>query len=442
MKKLACLLSLAFAPMAYGADLIQIYRAAQENDPSFAAAQATRDAGVEKKAQGIAGLLPTVGVSANTTWNETKIQRPGAATVSPDYNSHGYTATLTQPLFRWQNWAAYGQGKWAAIQAEANFVQARQDLVLRTAQAYFDLLYAQENLRAVQASKTAITQQLAQAKKNFEVGTATITDTHEAQARFDLASAQELVAESELEVKRRALQAIIGKEPGALAPARADASIAPPQPAGMDRWVEAAERDAVAVQVQKAAAEIADYEVQRQRAGHLPTLDLVANAGKSKTLGATVGGMADTETRFNTIGLQLNVPIFQGGYVMSKDREAVANRRAATSGLEAAKRQSALQARQAYLGVVNGVGQIKALEAALASSRLALDANKLGYDVGVRINIDVLNAEQQVYTTRRDLAKAKYDTLLAQLRLKAAVGSLGDEDVQRVNALLDPAAAQ
>lgn len=438
MKKLVCLISAAFAPMAFGADLMQVYRAAQENDPVFAAARAQRDAGVEKKAQGVAGLLPTVSANANTTWNENEIRTP-TFQAKPNYNSNGYTVTLSQPLFRWANFAGYGQGKWAAVQAEANFVQARQDLVLRTAQAYFDLLYAQENLRAVQASKSAITQQLAQAKKNFEVGTATVTDTHEAQARFDLASAQEVVAESDVEVKRRALQAIIGKEPGALAPARATVAIAPPQPAGMDKWVDAAERDAVPVQVQKAALEVADYEVQRQRAGHLPTLDLVANTGKSNTLGV---GLAETETKFKNIGLQVNIPIFQGGYVMSKDREAVANRRAAESSLEAAKRQSALSARQAYLGVVNGVAQVRALEAALASSKLALESNKLGYDVGVRINIDVLNAEQQVYTTRRDLAKARYDTLLAQLRLKAAVGALGDEDVQQVNTLLDSTAAQ
>lgn len=438
MKKIALLLSVAFAPAAFAADLMQIYRAAQENDPTFAAAKAARDAGVEKKPQGLSGLLPTLGAGANTYWNEAEISTP-TSRVKPQYNSNGYAVKLTQPLFRWQNWATYGQGKWQAIQAEANFVQARQDLVVRTAQAYFDLLYSQENLKAVQANKVAITQQLAQAKKNFEVGTSTITDTHEAQARFDLASAQEIAAESDLEVKRRTLQALIGKEAGPLAPARADTTIAPPQPAGMDSWADAAERDAVAVQVQKAAVEIADYEVQRQRAGHMPTLDVVANSGKTRTLSA-VGAMA--ETKYNNIGLELNIPLFQGGYVMSKDREAVANRRAAESSLELAKRNSALGARQAYLGVVNGVAQVKALEAALASSKLALSSNKLGYDVGVRINIDVLNAEQQVYTTRRDLAKAKYDTLLAQLRLKAAVGALGDDDVAQVNALLDPAAAQ
>lgn len=440
MKKIACLLSLSFAAnLACAADLLQTYRAAQDNDPNFAAAKANLDAGLEKKPQGLAGLLPSLTISGNTIWNDSNTQVNGVTVIDKKYNSNAYTATLTQPLFRWQNWAAYGQGKLQAAQAEANFVQARQDLILRTAQAYFDLLTSQENLRAVQAQKTAIAQQLEQAKKNFEVGTSTITDTHEAQARFDLASAQEIAGESDLEVKRRTLQAIIGKEPGLLAPARAEANIAPPQPANMDKWVESAEKGAITVQIQQAAAEIADKEVQKQRAGHYPTVDLVANTGKQRALSA-VGSLAETE--FSSIGVQVNIPIFQGGYVLSKDREAVANRRAAEAGLEAAKRAAALAARQYYLGVVNGVAQVKALEAGLASSKLALDSNKLGYEVGVRINIDVLNAEQQVYSTRRDLVKAKYDTLMAQLKLKAAVGALGDEDVSQINALLDPAAAK
>lgn len=431
---------LASTPL-FAADLLQVYRTAQDNDPTFAAARATLEAGQEKKTQGLSGLLPTVGVSANRNKNDVEVSSGGVTALDKRYTSSGHAVTLSQPLFRWQNWAAYGQGKLQTAQAEANFTQARQDLILRVAQAYFDLLYAQENLAAVQANKTAITQQLEQAKKNFEVGTATITDTHEAQARFDLAQAQEIAAESDLEVKRRALQAIIAKDPGALAPPRADATLAPPQPAGMDKWVEAAEKDAIAVQVQRLAVDIADKEVQKQRAGHLPTLDLIASSSHSRSLSSTNPNvLADTDTK--VIGLQLNLPLFQGGYVMSKDREAVANRRAAESGLEAAKRTSALAARQFYLGVVNGVAQTKALEAALASSRLALDSNKLGYDVGVRINIDVLNAEQQVFSTRRDLAKARFDTLMAQLKLKAAIGALGDADVEQVNALLDPSAAQ
>lgn len=440
MKKLAWLLPLAVVSGALqAADLLQVYRLAQDNDPNFAVAKATLDAGLEKKPQGLSGLLPIVNAGGNTLWNKVDISS-GPATATTRYNSNAYSLTLTQPLFRWQNWESYGQGKLLAMQAEANFVQARQDLILRVAQAYFEQLTALENLTAVRANKTAIAQQLEQAKKNFEVGTATITDTHEAQARFDLASAQEIAAESDLEVRSRSLQAIIGKEPGALAPARASIGLTSPQPVGMGYWVEAAEREAIGVQVQRAALEIADKEVSKQRAAHLPTLDLVANLGKNRSLSSIGGGLPETE--FNNVGLQLNVPLFQGGYVLSRDREAVANRRAAEAGLEAAKRAAVLAARQYYLGVVNGLAQVKALEAGLASSRLALESNKLGYDVGVRINIDVLNAEQQVYSTRRDLAKAKYDTLLAQLRLKAAIGGLGDEDVERINLLLDPAAAK
>jgi outer membrane protein len=356
----------------------------------------------------------------------------------PNFNSNGYSVSLSQPLFRWQNWVAYDQSKYLVAQAEANYVQASQDLILRTAQAYFDVLYATENLRAVRANKLAIEQQLASAKKNFEVGTATITDSQEAQARFDLAIAQEIGAESDLEVKQRALQAIIGKEAGALAPVRREAQMSPPQPADMKVWAAAAEQDSITVQLQQAAAEIAAREVDKQRAGHYPTVDLVANLGNTATFGSTVTGALDTD--FRNVGIQMSLPIFQGGAVMSRQREASANRAAAEANLEAARRNSALAARQYYLGVVNGLAQVRALKAALISSQSSLESNKLGYEVGVRINIDVLNAENQVYVTRRDLAKAALDTLMAQLKLKAAVGTLGEDDVVAVNGLLDPTA--
>ncbi|HZX32848.1 MAG TPA: TolC family outer membrane protein [Rhodocyclaceae bacterium] len=440
MKKISWLLGLVFASgTVYGADLVQVYREAQSNDPTYAAARATLEAGREKAPQGLSGLLPNVSLSGNSVWNENDI-RTATAQVKPRYNSNGYTLSLSQPLFRWQNWVAYGQSKLQVAQAEANFVQAQQDLVLRVSQAYFDLLYANENLAAVRANKTAIEQQLESAKKNFEVGTATITDTHEAQSRYDLAVAQELAAENDLEVKRRTLQAIVGKVPGAIAPLKASVTLSPPQPAGMDKWVEAAEKDSTNVQIQQAAADIAAQEVERQQAGHYPTLDLVASKGTSKSFNSFAGTNVDTD--FQTVGVQVNVPLFQGGFVNSKTREAAANRNAALSSLEAARRTAALGARQYYLGVVSGLAQVKALEAALASSQLALESNRLGYEVGVRINIDVLNAEQQVYVTRRDLAKAKYDTLIAQLRLKAAVGALGEDDVQQINGLLDPSAAK
>lgn len=442
MKTLAwLLLTPLLATSAHAADLMQVYRDAQDNDAAFAAARYTAEAGREKLPQGRAGLLPSLTLSGNTVWNENNIAFHNGNTLGkPRFNGNGYQLTLSQPLFRWHNWVAYDQSKLQVAQAEANLAQARQDLILRTAQAYFDVLNAGENLTAVRANKAAIIQQLELAKKSFEVGTATITDTHEAQARFDLANAQEIAAESDLEVKRRALQAIIAKEPGALAGLRKNAELTPPQPIDMNAWVGAAEKDSINVQVAQANADLAAREVDRQRAGHYPTLDLVANYGESKTFASTALGMLDTQ--YQNIGLQINVPLFQGGSVASREREASANRAAAASTLENVRRSAALSARQSYLGVANGLAQVRALKAALVSSQSALESNKLGYEVGVRINIDVLNAENQVYVTRRDLAKATFDTLLAQLRLKAAVGALSEDDVAQINALLDPSSPQ
>lgn len=437
MKRLAWLLvSPLIATPLCAADLMQVYREAQTNDPTFAAARATLEAGQEKQPQARSGLLPSLSLSGNTTWNENELSTHNGPTFAkPKYNSNGYQLTLSQPLFRWQNWIAYDQSKMQVAQAEANFGLARQDLILRVAQAYFDVLYAHESLSAVQANKQAIAQQLELAKKSFEVGTATITDTHEAQARYDLASAQEIAAESDLEIKQRALQAIIGQEPGALAQLRKSAELTPPQPSSMTEWVNATETGSLNVQVQQYNANIAAREVDKQRAGHYPTLDAVANVGHSKSYTPTFGTF---DTDYQNVGIQLNIPLFQGGLTSSRQREASANRAASESALEGAKRSAALGARQYYLGVVNGLAQVKALKAALISSQSALESNKLGYEVGVRINIDVLNAENQVYVTRRDLAKATLDTLMAQLRLKSVTGALGDDDVAKINALLDP----
>lgn len=428
------LLAAFFITQASATDLIQVYRDALNNDQQYAAARATADAGREKLPQGLSGLLPTIGATANTTWNENRYSPQNQASTSRDFNTHAYNVTLTQPLFRWQNFVQYGQGKLQVVQAEANFAQATQDLILRVAQAYFDVLYASDNLTALRANKFSISRQLEQAKKNFEVGTATITDTHEAQSRFDLATAQEIAAESDLEIKRFALRVIVGKGFGELNRLKPEAELKPPQPASMEKWVDSAEKDSFTVQAQQAAAEVAAREVERTRAGHYPTLDVVANYGKST---AAYGLDSTIDTNARNIGLQLNIPIFQGGYINSKTREAVANQTAVDAALESAKRAAALNAQQSFLGVVNGLAQVRALEAALISSTSALESNKLGYEVGVRINIDVLNAENQVYVTRRDLAKARFDTLLSQLKLKASVGSLSEADLEQINPLFE-----
>ncbi|MFZ4534777.1 TolC family outer membrane protein [Propionivibrio sp.] len=428
--------ALISASPAFSADLMQVYRDALNNDQQYAAARANAEAGREKGPQGLSGLLPTIDASGNTRWTENKYVVKNISQPDKNFNSNGYSVNLTQPLFNWQKFVQYGQGKLQVVQAEATLAQASQDLILRVAQAYFDVLYAKENLNAVRSNKQAIAQQLEQAKKSFEVGTVTITDSQEAQSRFDLAVAQEIAAESDLEVKQYTLRVIVGKDSGELNRLKPQAQLNPPQPAIMDKWVDAAENVSFTVQAQQAATEVAAKEVERTRAGHYPTVEVIGSYGKNIAgFGIVPGDLL--ETKSSIIGLQVTIPIFQGGYVNSKTREAVANRTASESALESARRSAALGARQSFLGVVNGLAQVRALDAALISSISALESNKLGYEVGVRINIDVLNAEQQVYVTKRDLAKARFDTLLSQLKLKAAVGSLGEDDLQQINPLFE-----
>ena len=432
------LLAAFCATPSLAADLLQIYRDALANDATYASARAARDVGLENLPQGLAQILPTLNATAFSQYNETDISFRGAA--QPQLrlgNSNGFTVTLTQPLFNWQNFQVYKEAGFKAVQAEATFGQATQDLIVRVAQAYFDVLASQDSLAFIQGQKVAIAEQLAQAKRNFEVGTATITDTHEAQARFDLATSQEIAAQSDLEIKKRTLQQIVGKFPEQLAPLKANIDLAPPNPNSMEDWASAASAQSFPVRAQEAAVEVAVGEIERIRAGHLPTLNLVGTAGHNSTsISTTAANNVPADASNRTIGVQLAIPLYAGGGVSSLVRQAVANREKAQQDLESARRTAALSARQSFLGVTNGMAQVKALEAALISSRSALDSNKLGYEVGVRINIDVLNAQQQVFSTLRDLSRARYDTILNGLRLKAASGTLTDGDVEEINRLL------
>lgn len=420
---------------AHAENLLQVYRDALANDPVYASARAALAAGEEKYPQGRAGLLPQIALSGG--YNQTNLDVTNPANGSRDYFSNGYTLSLAQPLFRWANWEQYEEGKLSVAISEAQFAQVQQDLIVRVAQAYFDVLTAQDALASLKAQEAAITEQLASAKRNFEVGTATITDTHEAQARYDLAVAQALAAENDLQIKRTALQQIIGKTPTDLAPMRTGVQLSGPVPDKIDRWVDSAEQQNYGVVSQQLGLEFAMREVKRNRAGHAPTLDLVASRGHNTQSGTALITQGSTANA-TTVGIQWNMPLFSGFAVTSKVREAIALEDKARSDLETARRSAEQGARQAYLGVNSGLAQVKALEAAEASSKLALESNKLGYQIGVRINIDVLNAQQQVYATQRDLAKARYDTIMNGLRLKAAAGTLKEDDVVKVNGLLNP----
>lgn len=431
LRRIALALSLALPAVAQAADLLEIYRQAQSRDAQFAAARAQLQAIQERVPQGRAGLLPSVSASASASRNDTDIQSPIAAGLN--YNAHNYALQLTQPVFRWQNWVQFDQAKLQVVAAEAQFTGAEQALILRVAQAYFDVLYAEDVYAFARAQKTAIAQQLEQARRNFEVGVSTIVDTHEAQARHDLAVAQEIAAENERLIRAQNLAVIIGTEPPGLRPFRQSIEISTPQPDDAQPWVSAAEENSPPVRAQQAAFEIAQREIERNRAAHYPTLDAVASYGHNRNPASAV-----TESNTGSIGLQVTLPLYLGGALTSRDREAAAQADRARNELDFTRRSAALNARQAYLGMRAGIAQVKALEAALASSTLALESNQTGMEIGVRINIDVLNAQQQVFATRRDLARARYDTLLAQLRMKAAAGTLSEDDVKGVNGLLEP----
>ncbi len=415
---------------ALALDLLQAFNDAQAYDSQLASARAQRDATRETAVQARAGLLPSAAFTAGVN----KINGDASTLQGKlpiDYTADSYQLQLKQPLFNLGNVAAYDQGKLQAAAGDVQYEQARIDLALRVAQAYFDVLAAEDAINFLEAQKTAINEQLASAKRNFEVGTATITDTHEAQARFDLAEAQEIAARNDLDVKRNALALLIGKQPDVLATLKAGATLAPPEPAAVERWVEQAQANNLGVVAQGLSAQVAKLAIDRARAGHMPTVDAVGSYGRNKSFFTS-----PITTTTTTIGLQLTVPLFAGYATTSQVNQAVALEDKARTDLETSKRNAAQSVRTAYLGVKSGLSQVRALEAAETSSKLALEANQLGYQVGVRINIDVLNAQQQLYSTRRDLAKARYDTLVNGLRLKAAAGSLSQEDIAQLNALL------
>lgn len=435
-RNLACLLYLSVCACAslQAADLMQIYREALTEDTQYGAARAAYVAAQERLPQGRAGLLPDIrltGIGQNQY-----IEAKGFP--SREIKNRGITATLTQPLIHFENFIIYQQSKNEVAQADAQFVIAAQDLILRVAQAYFDVLKAKIDVEVVESQKKAIHEQLEQAKRNFEVGVSTIVDTHEAEARYDLTQSQEIAARNKLEITQHTLEMLINRLPGNLQDASLDKIIADPLSLphdGMEAWVNQAEEKNFQLKVQRIAYDISEQAIDLAKAGHYPTLDLVAQYSDQHGVGGSFTGIG-LDIVNKSVGLQLTVPVFQGLSVQSRVREALANRDKARKDMENVQRTVALQVRQNYLNVTNGIAQIKALKQALTSSRSQLDSTVLGQEVGVRMEIDVLNAQQQYFSARRDLARAYYDYLMSRLQLKAEVGDLDEDDLMEINALL------
>lgn len=413
-------------------NLVDIYHEALEKDAQYQSARAAYQAAQEKIAQGRAGFLPNINLSFTRQVQEVDTTLGPSVTIQ----NRGLVLSATQPIVRFENFIIYAQAKTQVSQAESQFVIAAQDLILRVAQAYFNVLDAQIDVEVAEAQKEAIRKQLEQAKRNFEVGISTIVDTNEAQARFDLTLSQEIAAQNALEISKRALQGIINRFPGQLARTHEVTADLPSLRYGsMDEWVNVAEMQNFALKVQQAAYELAAQEVKKVWTQHYPTVDLVAQYSDQAGVGGAITGRGIDLTS-KSIGVQVNLPIFQGGSTQSRVREAVANQEKARHDLENMHRNTVLQVRQHYLNVTNGIAQVKALTQALVSSKTQLDSTMLGQEVGVRTEVDVLNAQQQFYSARRDLAKAYHGYLMSRLRLSAEAGELDEEVLQQINAML------
>jgi len=427
-------LGVVFSGAAQAQSLVALYESARVYDASYQSAKSQYTATLARADQAKAAILPTVGLSMGAS--ATNLDNTLAVGNQGNYNTQSATLSASQPLYRPANQATYEQGKKQVALAEAQLAAADQDLIVRVSQAYFDVLAAMDTLTFVKAQKAAVGEQLASAKRNFEVGTATITDTREAQARFDLGTAQEIAADNDLRVKRIALDQLVGNNDAQPQPLAQPLTLPPLLPADVTSWV-AQSNDHPSVQQAQVALDVAQLETIKAQAGHKPTLDLTAVYNITQNNGSA-NFASDFRTNAATLGLAFNLPLFAGYAIQNRVRETVALEEKARNDLDGSRRAVAQATRSAFFGVLSGQGQVRALEAAEASSQSALEANQVGYQVGVRINIDVLNAQSQLFQTKRDLAKARYDVLVGGLRLRQASGTLKPNDLNAVNALLAP----
>ena len=435
------LTGLLSAQLAQAQSLMELFDAAKQHDALYQSAQAQYQASRAKTDQVLAGLLPNVSLQGNST----RTQAIAAANVPGNplaafnrfFTTPNFVLSVAQPLYRPANLLQYEQSKLQFAQAVQQMVLAEQDLILRVSQAYFDVLASRDSLNVVLAQKQAVTEQLASAKRNFEVGTATITDTREAESRFDLTRSQEIAARNDLAVKQLALETVtgvIGAKPHPMAVQAALPSLVPSQ---VDELVQQAQEAHPNIRTAELALNVAKMEIERAKAGHLPTLDLLASQTNQYNYGGSQLTGSNYWLHVTSVSVQLNVPIFAGFALDNRVRETVALNEKAEQDLQAARRTVTLGTKTAYLNLTSGLSQVQALMAAEDSSRLALEANQVGYKVGVRINIDVLNSQSQLYQTQRDLAQARYNVVLGALKLRQANGTLKPEDLQSVNALLN-----
>lgn len=410
-------------------DLMTVYRIAQQTDPQMAAASAAYSAAMEAKPQSRAGLLPTVTASAN--WDSVQQDIKAPTEVDNDYETNSWSLTVTQPLFRWDNWLKLSQSDATIAQSEALYNLAQQELVLRVANAYFDVLAAKDSLDFAIAEKKAIGQQLRQTKQRFEVGLSAITDVHEARAGYDAAVAQEINARNTLDIARESLREITNRDFSYLAALSDDMPLERPNPTHIDTWEGRALKQNLELLAADAALQVIAKEMDIAKAGHYPTLDLI---GQYRAYDNTDAGYSSSlESSDTTVRLELSIPIYSGGLTSSRVRQASQEMNQAREELEQQRRATIRETRSAYLNVVTGISQVEAQKQALSSAETALEATQAGFEVGTRTAVDVLDAQRVLFGAKRDYSRSRYDYMLSTLSLKLAAGTLGPEDIRHVN---------
>ena len=433
---LALALATLFAGSVQAQNLVQMYEAARGYDAGYQSARAQYDASIARADQANALILPTVNAAAGYSQTQFENKTGNNIVIDTSFGTENASISASQPLYRPANLAGYEQGRKQVDIAKAQLDAIEQDLIVRVSTAYFDVLSAQDNLFLIREQKKAVAEQLASAKRNFEVGTATITDTREAEARYDLILASEIGAENDLRVKRLALEVVVGKAANDPKPLARPVTL-PAIPLTDDAfWINQAVVNNPTLRQARLGVDVAKLETEKAYAGHRPTLDLTASYGNTRYPGGNASSGFYTRTTSGTLGLALNIPLFAGFAVENRVKETLSLEQKAKADLDSAERTVVQGTRAIFFGVKSGLGQIKALETAELSTKSALDANILGYQVGVRINLDVLNSQSLLFVARRDLDLQRYNVLLNSLKLRQAAGTLKPEDLEQINALL------
>jgi outer membrane protein len=415
-------------------DLLSVYQLAEKNDPVYLQEIASHRATLEARPQALSQLLPTVNLSADTTRHDQDISSASAfgSAGETNFNRRGYSLSITQPVFRRDRFIALKQADSEIKQAEAELIEAQQDLIVRIAERYFDVLASMDNLEFAKAEVKSLSRQLDQANQRFEVGLSAITDVQEAQAGYDLSVAREILALNAIDNSQEAMRELTGDYVSDLDTLGKNMSLVRPEPEAIESWTTLSLDQNLGMVAARHSAETARNEINRQSSGHYPTLDLVGSHGYD----SSGGRFGATKTHESSIGLELNIPIYTGGLVSSQTREAHENYNIAIHALEQARRSAQRLTREAYLGVISGISQVKALNQAVISSETALEATEAGFEVGTRTAVDVVATQRATSNARRNHSQAKYDYILNTLKLKQAAGTLSPDDIKLINAWL------